>query len=104
MAKILIVDDAESVRARYREILSSDEHEVIEAVDCNDALDLFDKENPDLVLMNNAQTPEMLREQNAEARIIMSSAMGQERRVIRGIRWGGPENATLTAMVDDSKG
>ncbi len=95
MAKILVVDDAQFVRVRYRKLLGEEGHEVVEANDGQQALELYEKEGPDLVLMDitmpvmdGLEALEKIREQDSDARIVMSSAMGQERMVIKAIQSG----------------
>ena len=53
MKKILIADDIPTNRILLRQTLKSlGEYEVVEAVDGQDAIDMFSKEKPDLILMD----------------------------------------------------
>ncbi len=118
MAKILVVDDAQFVRVRYRKLLGGEGHEVVEAGDGQEALQMYEKEDPDLVLMDitmpvmdGIEALEKLRERDSEARIVMSSAMGQERMVIKAIQSGARdfivkpfEPETILEAVDKHTG
>jgi CheY-like chemotaxis protein len=50
MAKILVIDDEESVRALFVKALQGDGHNVLEAPDGKIGLDLLRKNKPDLVV------------------------------------------------------
>ncbi|MCK5664488.1 MAG: response regulator, partial [Thiotrichaceae bacterium] len=53
MVKILIVDDIKANRLLLRKIISSIcEYQVVEAVDGQEAIDCYKKEQPDLILMD----------------------------------------------------
>jgi two-component system, NtrC family, sensor kinase len=52
MAKILVVDDEESIRNLMRMTLELDGYEVSTAADGPTALDIFEKENPEVVLLD----------------------------------------------------
>ena len=52
MKKILIVDDSVFIRDVLKEILDSNIFVLLEAVDGREALDIYKKENPDLVLLD----------------------------------------------------
>jgi CheY-like chemotaxis protein len=50
--KILVVDDDPSIRMLYKEELEDEGYEVIAASSGEEALRLFDEENPDLVTLD----------------------------------------------------
>lgn len=50
MARILVVDDEDLVRTTLRQMLEKDGHEVLEAVNGNEALEVFGKQKADLVI------------------------------------------------------
>ncbi|MDD5674662.1 MAG: response regulator [Chitinivibrionales bacterium] len=52
MKKILIVDDSRDIRDLVRVTLGSDQYEVLEAADGNQALALAAKARPDLIIMD----------------------------------------------------
>ncbi|MGO9569989.1 MAG: response regulator [Desulfomonilaceae bacterium] len=52
MARILVVDDEESIRNLMRMTLELDGHKVLTAADGPTALEIFEKENPEVVLLD----------------------------------------------------
>jgi DNA-binding response OmpR family regulator len=79
--KLLIVDDDTNIQRLYKEELEEEGYEVIVAATGRDALELFDKENPDIVtldiLMPDIDGISLLRkmkEQRPNIPIIMSTA------------------------------
>ncbi|MCK5426400.1 MAG: response regulator [Thermodesulfovibrionia bacterium] len=79
--KILVVDDDQHIQRLYKEELEEEGYEIIIASTGNEALELFEKENPDIVtldiLMPDIDGISLLRtmkEQNPKIPIIMSTA------------------------------
>ncbi|HAM50945.1 MAG TPA: two-component system response regulator [Nitrospiraceae bacterium] len=79
--KILIVDDDQHIRRLYKEELEDEGYEVVAAATGNEAIELFEKENPDLVtldiLMPDVDGIKLLRqmkEKKPRIPIIMSTA------------------------------
>ncbi len=79
--KILIVDDDQHIRRLYKEELEEDGYEVVVAATGAEALELFDRENPDLVtldiLMPDIDGIKLLRqmkEKKPRIPIVMSTA------------------------------
>jgi CheY-like chemotaxis protein len=58
MARILVIDDQESVRSVLKRILHIDSHEVIEAADGSEAWQMLDGERIDLII-TDVYMPEM---------------------------------------------
>jgi len=55
MAKIMIADDSDAIRLVIKDILSIGEHEVVsEATDGEEAIDFYQKHNPDILLLDLA--------------------------------------------------
>lgn len=52
MARILIADDQSSMREMMSLACQLDGHEVIEAIDATTAIDLYEREDPDLMLLD----------------------------------------------------
>lgn len=87
MAKILVVDDDESIRLLYREELQQDGHEVVTAATAADALALIESAKPDVVTLDIKMPGQdgltALRELKARHRdlpVIMCTAYGSFKR------------------------
>lgn len=94
--KILVVDDANLARAMLRKILEDNGYqEVLEAANGLEAIDLYQEHHPDLVTMDITM-PEMdgitaikkIMEIDANANIIVCSALGQKEVVMEAISAG----------------
>ena len=100
MAKnILICDDAAFMRMMIKDILSKNGYNVAgEAENGLKAIEKYKEVSPDLVLMDITM-PEMdgiqalkeIKKQDANARVIMCSAMGQQAMVIESIQAGAKD-------------
>ncbi len=96
MSKILIADDAAFMRMMVKDALTKNGFtDVVEAADGEIACNLYNSENPDLVILDitmpNKTGIEALRDIKAadpSAKIIMCSAMGQEAMVVEAIKLG----------------
>jgi two-component system chemotaxis response regulator CheY len=93
---VIIVDDAEFMRLMLKDIVTEMDLQVLgEGANGAEAVDLFQKLNPDLVIMDITM-PEMdgieaLREiiqQDDNARVIMIAALGQKDKVLESIQAG----------------
>ncbi len=95
MAKILIADDAPSMRMRCSKLLSDDGHEVIEAADGAEALEKFIECRPDGVLLDITM-PKMdgllalkaIKRIDPDAKVAMVTAMGQPVYVMNALKAG----------------
>lgn len=99
MPKVLIVDDAAFMRMMIKEILTKNDFDVVgEAADGKAAIEQYKELKPDLVTMDITM-PEMdgitalkeIKQIDAEAKIIMCSAMGQQAMVIDAIQAGAKD-------------
>lgn len=98
MPRILIVDDAEFLRMRISKMLTSDGHEVLEAENGLEAVEVYKKEKPDIVLMD-VTMPEMdgltalkeIKTFDPQAKVIMLTALGQESVVLEAIKTGAKD-------------
>ncbi|MEQ2526590.1 response regulator [Robertmurraya yapensis] len=99
MARILIVDDAKFMRLTLSNILLKANHEIVgEAETGMDAVTLYRKLTPDLVTMDITM-PEMsgleamkeIKKEFPQAKIIMCSAMGQQKMVVESIEAGAKD-------------
>lgn len=84
--KILIVDDSLFIRKVLNDLLS-DDYEVIEANSCDNAIEQYTKERPDLVLLDiimpggeeeGIRALEEIKQINSQAIVIMITAVGQD--------------------------
>ncbi|WP_227395446.1 response regulator [Jeotgalibacillus aurantiacus] len=99
MTKVLVVDDAKFMRMTLKNMLSNSDFEVIgEAENGQDAIEQYKALSPDLVTMDITMpildgisaAKEILRE-DPSAKIIMCSAMGQQKMVIEAIEAGAKD-------------
>lgn len=98
MAKILVVDDAAFMRMRLSSLLKQAGHQVVEAANGRQALEVYESENPDLVFMDITM-PEMdglealkqLQARDPEARVVMCTALGQQSMVIEAVKSGAKD-------------
>lgn len=99
MAKVLIVDDAKFMRMTLTNILKKGNHEVVgEAENGKTAVELYQDLKPDLVTMDITM-PEMtgidavkqIKEIDPNSKIIMCSAMGQQKLVVEAIETGAKD-------------
>ena len=97
--KIMLVDDAAFMRMTIKNALTKAGYtELIEASDGQQAVETYDQEHPDLVIMDitmpNKDGLETLKEIKAmdpKATIVMCSAMGQETMVMDSIKSGAKD-------------
>lgn len=96
---ILIVDDASFMRMMIKDILTKNGFNVLgEAENGAKAVERYKELNPDLVLMDITM-PEMdgiqavkeIKKLNANAKVVMCSAMGQQAMVIEAIQAGAKD-------------
>ncbi|MCP0886225.1 response regulator [Ligilactobacillus sp. WILCCON 0076] len=97
MAKsVLIVDDAVFMRMKLKDILEKNGYEIAdEAQNGQEAFEKYKATNPDLVTMDitmpevdGLDALKMIKEYNADAKVVMCSAMGQQGMVMDAIRAG----------------
>ena len=97
MAKILIVDDEPNIREVVGLYLRRDGHDVVSAADGEEALDLFRRDDPDLVVLDlmlpKLNGLEVCRRMQAERRgpLIMLTARGEEEERIVGLSLGADD-------------
>ena len=95
MAKILVTDDAKFMRTMLSGFLTAEGHEVIEAGNGIEMLNMYKEHKPDLITLDITM-PEMdgleaikkLRMMYPTAKVIMCSAMGQQSMVIEALQNG----------------
>ncbi|GAA0496267.1 chemotaxis protein CheY [Salinibacillus aidingensis] len=99
MGKVLVVDDAQFMRLTLSNILTKGGHEVVgEASDGQEAIDLYKQLQPELVTMDitmpnldGMDAAEAIIENDPDARIIMCSAVGQQKVVVQAIQLGAKD-------------
>lgn len=96
MARILVADDAAFMRKMIREIVEAEGHEVVaEAADGVEAIDQYKVHRPELVTMDivmprrsGIDAVKGILAADAQARIVMCSALGQETLVTEALQAG----------------
>ncbi|HMQ52708.1 MAG TPA: response regulator [Anaerolineae bacterium] len=95
MLKIMVVDDAQFMRVRLTKLLTGHGYDVVEAENGAQAVESYRANTPDAVLMDITM-PEKdgltalaeIRSFDANARVIMLTALGQESMVIQAVQAG----------------
>jgi two-component system, chemotaxis family, chemotaxis protein CheY len=109
MARILIVDDTRFMRETLTGIIQKANHEVVgEAENGLEAILLYRKIKPDLVTMDITM-PEMsgldavrqIKKEFPDAKIIMCSAMGQQKMIVEAIEAGAKD--FIVKPFDDNR-
>lgn len=92
---ILVVDDAAFMRMMIRDILSKGGYTIHEAVNGRDAIEKYAELAPDLVTMDitmpeldGIQALRAIREGDPDARVLMVSAMGQQKMIVEALEAG----------------
>lgn len=98
MAKILIVDDAAFMRMRLSKLLTENGYEVIEAEHGQDGVEKYEKEKPDLVLMDitmpvmdGISAVKEIKARDPNAVVVMCSAIGQRSMVLEAVKAGAKD-------------
>ena len=112
MATVLIVDDAAIMRINIKKMLEKLGHEVIgEAVDGHDAIQQYEKLDPDFVTMDitmpevngvgdGIEAVKQIRLHDYKAKIIMVTSHGEQNKVIKAIQ-NGASNYLLKPIKYD---
>ena len=103
MGTVLIVDDASFMRAVLKKIVLQSGHEVIDdAGNGDEAIQKYQQNNPDLVLMDIVMPPgpeakdgiDALKKiviSNPAAKIVMCSSMGQQALIVESLKSGAKD-------------
>lgn len=98
MNKILIVEDEESIRGFLKINLKRNDFNVLETDNGEAALEIVEKENPKIVILDvmlpgidGFEVCKILRESNKEIGIIMLTAKGQDMDKIIGLEYGADD-------------
>jgi two-component system, chemotaxis family, chemotaxis protein CheY len=83
--KILIADDSQFMRGVLKDIVCTEGHECVEAQTGKEVLDKYESEKPDLLLLDiimpEMDGVEVLKKIGKNVKIIVISAVGQEKMV-----------------------
>lgn len=108
MATVLVVDDSEFMRRVIRNILEGGGHKVIEARNSEDAVRTFSEQGADIITMDivmpetdGIEAVRRLRDVDGDARIIMISALGHQRTVMRALEAGALDFIMKPFTSDD---
>ncbi len=95
MAKIMVVDDATFMRMKASKLLSANGFDVIEASTGAEAVENYKAEKPDAVLlditmpdMDGLQALKEIKSYDANAKVTMVTAMGQQSIVMEALKSG----------------
>lgn len=96
--KILLVDDEPATLQLVRRLLQADGHEIYEAIDGEEAVHVFERVRPDLVLldvvipkMDGLEVLREIRKRDKMAGIIMVSALTSEQLAVRSLLGGADD-------------
>ena len=95
MTKILVVDDTQFMRQRISKLLRQHGYETVEAQDGEEAVDMYQRQQPDAVLMDITMPKKdglaalgEIREIDPNASVIMLTALGQQATALEAIQSG----------------
>ena len=98
MASILIVDDAAFMRLNLKNILKGDYDIAGEAEDGEEAVEKYQELNPDIVTMDitmpnmdGLEAIKAIMDIDPDAKIIVCSAMGQQKMVVKAVELGAKD-------------
>ena len=102
LARVLIVDDSRTSRKLMRNILESNDFEVVdEAGNGEDAWTKYKELKPDLVTMDitmpkmdGVEALSLIKKENPDARIVMISAAGQREKMVDALKRGADDFVT----------
>jgi len=98
MHKLLIVDDEQSVRYSFKKLFSSSNYTISEAGNANEAIITFNKEKPNLVILDiempgkdGIEVLKEIKEISPKTPVIIITAYGSGDRVIKAMKYGAYE-------------
>ncbi|MGE0930301.1 response regulator transcription factor [Peijinzhouia sedimentorum] len=106
--KILLVEDEKSLSYLISERLAEESYQVVSAYDGNEALQLFQKEKPDLVLLDvmlpkldGFEVLKTIRNTDTHTPIIFLTARIQPKDAVKGIEWGANDYIRKPFSMDE---
>jgi two-component system, chemotaxis family, chemotaxis protein CheY len=85
MSKILIADDSQFMRSVVKDVLEEGGHEVLEAENGSQALEMVESQQPDLLLLDiimpEVDGIDVLKKVGKTQKVIVISAVGQDKMV-----------------------
>ena len=111
MLKVLVVDDALFMRTALSKMLQGWGLEVVaQASNGREAVDLYKEHSPDLVtmdltmpIMSGLEALKLIREHDPEAKVIMITALGQQRIIVDALEYGAKDFITKPFQVENVK-
>lgn len=98
MALIMVVDDSEFMRVRLKNLLTEEGHQVIEAGDGHQAVEMYKQYKPDLALMDitmpvmdGIAALKAIQAYDTDSKVVMCSALGQQSMVMEAIKSGAKD-------------
>ncbi|HID97334.1 MAG TPA: response regulator [Thermodesulfobacteriaceae bacterium] len=106
--KILVVDDEESIHLLYREELEEEGYTVISAMNGEDALNAFNSEQPDLIIldinmpgMDGIEVLRQMKESKPDVPVILSSAYPEYKQDLAS--WASDDYIVKSFNLDELK-
>lgn len=106
--KLLIVDDQNGIRVLLKEVFNSDGYETFEASAGRVALEILEKEKPDLVLldmkipgMDGLEILKRMKKIDPDIKVIMMTAYGELDMIKQASELGALTNFTKPFDIDD---